>query len=118
MAIIVDEYGTVDGIATLEDVIEEVVGDIFDESDLPLQEYRELADGSLIVRSRIDLRKLCRKLDISWDPDIGASTLGGLVTGTLDRIPAVGDEITWKGFRIEVLRADKRRPKILRISKH
>ncbi len=117
MAIIVDEYGTVEGIATLEDVIEEVVGDIFDESDLPLQEYRQLADGSLIVRSRIDLRKLCRKLDVSWDPDLGASTLGGLVTTTLDRIPVAGDEMSWKGFRIEVLRADKRRAKILRIRK-
>jgi putative hemolysin len=115
LAIIVDEYGTVDGIATLEDVIEEIVGDIFDESDLPMREYREMEDGSLIVRARIDLRKLSRKLDVSWDPAIEASTIGGLVTEALDRIPVVGDTISWKGFEIEVLRADKQRSQLLRI---
>ncbi len=115
LAIIVDEYGTVEGIATLEDVIEEIVGDIFDESDLPVHEFHELADGSLIVRARVDLRKLSAKLDVSWDPEIDVSTIGGLVAEELDRIPAVGDSIDWQGYRVEVLRADKRRAKLLRI---
>ncbi|MDH3430886.1 MAG: hemolysin family protein [Gammaproteobacteria bacterium] len=115
LAIIVDEYGTVEGIATLEDVLEEIVGDIFDESDLPMRELHELADGSLIVRGRIDLRKLSGKLAIAWDPKIGASTIGGFVTEKLERIPQAGDVISWKGYQIEVLRADKRRAKLLRI---
>lgn len=117
LAIIVDEYGTVDGIATLEDVLEEIVGDIFDESDLPQRELHELGDGSFIVRARIDLRKLSATLDVAWDPEIEASTIGGLVTEELERIPAAGDTIRWKGHRIEVLRADKRRAKLLRVIK-
>jgi putative hemolysin len=117
MAIIVDEYGTVEGLVTLEDVIEEIVGDIFDESDLPTHELHELADGSLIVRARVDLRKLSAKLEIAWDPEIDASTIGGFVTETLERIPAVGDIIEWQGYQVEVLRADKRRAKLLRIVK-
>ena len=117
LAIIVDEYGTVEGIATLEDVLEEIVGDIFDESDLPTREFHELADGSFIVRARIDLRKLSAKLAVAWDPKIAASTIGGFVTEKLERIPRAGDAISWKGYQIEVLRADKRRAKLLRIRK-
>jgi putative hemolysin len=117
LAIIVDEYGTVEGIATLEDVIEEIVGDIFDESDLPIREFREQDDGSLVVRATVDLRKLSAKLALAWDPEIEASTIGGFVTDVLERIPKVGDTVSWRGYRIEVLRADKRRAKLLRISK-
>ncbi len=116
LAIVVDEYGTVEGIATLEDVIEEIVGDIFDESDLPVHEFHEMADGSLIVRARVDLRKLSSKLEVSWDPQIDVTTIGGLVAEELDRIPAAGDAIDWQGYRVEVLRADKRRAKLLRIT--
>lgn len=117
LAIIVDEYGTVEGIATLEDVLEEIVGDIFDESDLPEREFHKLGDGSLVVRARIDLRKLSAALGVAWDPEIEASTIGGLITEELERIPQAGDAITWKGYRIEVLRADARRVKLLRVRK-
>ena len=117
LAIVVDEYGSVDGLVTLEDVLEEIVGDIFDESDLPVHEFHEQVDGGLIVRARVDLRKLSNKLGIAWDPEIEPSTIGGLVTEQLERIPVVGDRVTWKGFRIEVLRADSRRAKLLRVSK-
>ena len=117
LAIIVDEYGTVEGIATLEDVLEEIVGDIFDESDLPMREFQELDDGSFIVRATIDLRKLSAKLAIAWDPKIAASTIGGLVTENLERIPREGDAISWRGYQIEVLRADERRAKLLHIRK-
>ena len=117
MAIIIDEYGTVDGIATLEDVIEEIVGEIFDESDLPTHEVHKLADGSLIARARVDLRKLSAQLDIAWDPKIESSTIGGFVTESLERIPVAGDVIEWQGYQVEVLRADKRRAKLLRISR-
>jgi CBS domain containing-hemolysin-like protein len=116
MAVIIDEYGSVDGIATLEDVLEEIVGDIFDESDLRQHEFHELADGKLVVRARVDLRKLCAKLDVPWDPGIEASTAGGLISEMLERIPEVGDTIEWKGYRIEVLRADRQKAKLLRIT--
>jgi len=117
LAIIIDEYGTVEGIATLEDVLEEIVGEILDESDLPIREFHQLADGSLVVRARVDLRKLSAKLKVAWDPKFSVSTIGGLVTEELERIPQAGDTIRWKGYRIEVLRADKRRAKLLHIRK-
>ena len=117
MAIVIDEYGTIDGLVTLEDVIEEIVGDIFDESDLPTHELHELANGSLIVRARVDLRKLSAKLDVAWDPKVESSTIGGFVTESLERIPVAGDIIEWKGYKVEVLRADKRRATLLRIVK-
>ena len=117
MAIVVDEYGSVAGIATLEDVLEEIVGDIFDETDLPVSEFHESVDGNLIVRGHVDLRKLSAKLDVAWDPETEPATIGGLITEMLERIPVAGDAISWSGYRIEVLRADERRAKLLRIRK-
>mgnify|MGYP001815795995 CR=1 FL=1 len=117
LAVVVDEYGSIVGVATLEDVLEEIVGDIFDESDLPSDEFYEAPDGSLIVHARVDLRKLCARLEVGWDPEIQASTIGGLVTEVLERIPVAGDEIRWNKHRVEVLRADKTHAKLLRVSR-
>lgn len=115
LAVVVDEYGTVEGIATLEDVLEEVVGEIRDESDAPVEEFFEEADGTLLVRANVDLRRLCSRLGVSWEPESDVSTIGGLVTESLERIPTVGDSIDWNGFRVEVLRADRRRARLLSI---
>jgi putative hemolysin len=115
LAIVVDEYGTVEGIVTLEDVLEEVVGDIRDETDAPINDILEKADGTIVVRGNVDMRKLSTKLGITWDPELEVSTIGGLVTEALERIPVVGDSINWNGYRIEVVRADRRRAKLLEI---
>ena len=115
MALVVDEYGTVEGIATLEDLLEEVVGDIRDESDSPADDIRARSDGTLIVRASVDLRQLSAELNVTWQPESDVATVGGLVTETLERIPAVGDSITWNEHRIEVIRADRRRARWLSI---
>ncbi len=115
LAIIIDEYGSVEGIATLEDVLEEIVGEIHDESDMPVEDFRENDEGQLIARANVDLRKLSSRLGIAWEPDTDAATIGGLVTESLERIPRAGDSISWNGYRIEVLRADRRRPILLSI---
>ena len=117
LAVIVDEYGSVEGIATLEDLLEEIVGEIDDESDMPADDFQERPDGSLRVPAHVDLRKLSDKLGIAWDPNIEVATAGGLVTETLERIPVAGDSIDWNGFHIEVLRADRRRARLLRVRK-
>ncbi len=117
LAIVVDEYGSVLGVVTLEDVLEEIVGDIRDETDMPANDLREQPDGSLLVRGRVDLRKLSDKLGVPWDPNMEVSTIGGLVTETLERIPVAGDSIDWNDHRVEVLRANRRRARMLRISK-
>ncbi len=117
LAIVVDEYGSVTGIATLEDVLEEIVGEIHDESDQPANDIVEREDGTVQVQATVDLRKLSTALGIAWEPEGEASTVGGLVTETLERIPTVGDSIEWNGYRITVLRADRKRAKLLSVRK-
>ena len=117
LAIVVDEYGTVEGIATLEDVLEEVVGDIRDESDIPVEDFRKQVDGTLLVRGRVDMRRLADRLGAKWEPNKDVSTLAGLINEKLERIPVVGDIVEWKGHHLEILRADRRRARLLRISK-
>jgi CBS domain containing-hemolysin-like protein len=70
-----------------------------------------------VVAAAVDLRKLSSKLGIPWEPHVEASTIGGLVTETLERIPSVGDSIRWNGYRIEVLKADRHRVRLLSVRK-
>ena len=115
LAIVVDEYGSVEGIVSLEDVLEEIVGDIRDETDVAVSDFLERRDGTLVVRGSVDMRKLSAKLGIHWDPELKVATISGLVTEMLERIPEPGESISWKGYRIEVLRADRRRIRLLSI---
>ena len=115
LAVVVDEYGSVEGIVTLEDLLEEIVGDILDESDLPLSDVQQEPGGSLVVNAHVDLRKLSAMLGVPWDPEIEPTTVGGLVIEELERIPVVGDIIDRNDFTIEVLRADRRRVSSLRV---
>ena len=115
LALVVDEYGSVLGIATLEDVIEEIVGDIRDESDQPADDIRERRDGALIVRGSVDLRQLSARLGIDWQPEVDVTSIGGLVSETLERIPRTGDSIRWGDYRITVIRADRRRARWLSV---
>lgn len=117
LAIVVDEYGSVEGIATLEDVLEEIVGDIHDESDKRRTDIVEKSDGTLEVKATVDLRKLSARLGIPFKPEAEVSSIGGLVMETLQHIPAIGDSISWNGYRIEVLRADGRRVRLLSVHK-
>ncbi len=107
MAIVVDEYGDVQGIVTLEDVLEEIVGDIHDESDRPIKDLWPQDDGSLHALGTIELRKLCRQLEIKLPSDIEASRLAGLVMELLGRVPIKGDTVEWNGCRLKVLSASR-----------
>ena len=115
LAIVVDEYGSVEGLATLEDVLEEIVGEIRDESDLPVEDFLSKKDGELLVRGHVDMRRLSARLGITWDPELEVSTISGLVTEILERIPVAGDVVEWNDHRIEVLKADRRRARVLSI---
>jgi CBS domain containing-hemolysin-like protein len=115
LAIVVDEYGGVEGIATMEDVLEEVVGEIDDESDEPDLRLWRHPDGSLHVEASTDLRRVSSALSLEWSPESEVTTLGGLITERLGRIPAPGDVLDWRGHRLEVLAADQRRAELVRI---
>lgn len=113
-AVVVDEYGEVQGIVTLEDILEEIVGDIADEHDLEIQGVRQEADGSIIVDGSVPIRDLNRALD--WDlPDEEATTIAGLVIHESKLIPQERQAFTFYGKRFTVMKREKNRITRLRI---
>lgn len=105
-AIVVDEYGEVQGLITLEDIIEEIIGDIKDEHDAGAPGTRKQADGSYIIDGSVPLRDLNRAF--GWElPDEEATTLAGLVIHEAREIPSVGQNFSFLGFRFEVLKKRK-----------
>ncbi len=118
MALVVDEYGDFQGIVTLEDVIEEVIGDIFDESDLPSEDLWQRPDGSVRAFGTAELHRLCRLLQVEMPADAEIATVGGLVSELLSRIPVAGDSVDWRGHRIEVLSAGDRGAELVSVARH
>jgi CBS domain containing-hemolysin-like protein len=117
MAIVVDEYGDIQGIVTFEDVLEELVGDIIDESDQPVEELWPQDDGSVHALGTIELRSLCAQLGISLPPDTKVSRLGGLISELLGRVPVAGDMLEWNDCSLEVLAASRWSAELVSIKK-
>ncbi len=114
-AIVVDEYGTQLGVVTLEDILEEIVGDIRDEHDIPVAGVRPQPDGSFIVDGSVTLRDLNRQL--GWGlPDAKASTLAGFVLHEARTIPDSGQQFLFHGFRIQVVRRTRNQLTLLRVT--
>lgn len=113
-ALVVDEYGVVMGLVTLEDIIEEIVGDIKDEHDLAVQGVRTQSDGSVILEGSVPIRDLNRVM--AWDlPDDEATTIAGLVIHEARAIPESGQVFAFHGFRFEVVRKVRNRIATLRV---
>ncbi len=114
MALVVDEYGEVQGLITLEDILEEIVGQITDEHDNPDSHIRMQSDGTVNVDGSVAIRDLNRHLD--WDlPDDEATTIAGLVIHEAQTIPEPGQVFTFHGYRFEVLRKSRNRIMAIRI---
>jgi Mg2+/Co2+ transporter CorB len=114
-ALVVDEYGEVQGLVTLEDILEEIVGDIKDEHDVSVQGVRPQPDGSVNVDGSVPIRDLNRAMD--WNlPDEEATTIAGLVIHEAQTIPDTGQAFTFHGFRFQVLRKSRNRITALRIT--
>jgi Mg2+/Co2+ transporter CorB len=113
-ALVVDEYGEVEGLVTLEDILEEIVGDITDEHDVAMPGVRKQPDGSVNVDGAVSIRDLNRVME--WNlPDEEATTIAGLVIHEARSIPEVGQSFTFHGFRFRVLRRARNRITALRI---
>jgi len=114
-ALVVDEYGEVMGLVTLEDILEEIVGDISDEHDIAVTGVRLQTDGSVNVDGSVPIRDLNRAME--WNlPDQEATTIAGLVIHESRLIPDPGQSFTFYGFRFEVLRRTRNRITALRIT--
>jgi CBS domain containing-hemolysin-like protein len=119
LGLVIDEYGGTDGLVSIEDVIEEIVGDIADEHDEDAVRLKKLDDGSFIVDATTDLEEFRNQTGLSLaidEAEEGADTVGGLVVWLLGRVPPRGEIVTHPaGFEFEVLEADPRRVKRVRI---
>ncbi len=114
LALVVDEYGEVQGLITLEDILEEIVGQIADEHDVQDAAIRVQADGSVNVDGTIAIRDLNRQMD--WDlPDEEATTIAGLVIHEAQTIPEQGQVFTFYDYRFEILRKNRNKITAIRI---
>jgi Mg2+/Co2+ transporter CorB len=114
LALVVDEYGEVQGLITLEDILEEIVGQIADEHDTHDAAVRVQADGSVNVDGTVAVRDLNRQME--WDlPDEEATTIAGLVIHEAQTIPEPGQAFTFYGYRFEILRKSRNKITAIRI---
>jgi CBS domain containing-hemolysin-like protein len=116
IAVVLDEYGGVSGLVTIEDVLEEIVGDIADEYDeIHVDEIREIDDRTREMSARVHLDEINERLGINLPDEEEFDTIGGFVFHELGRIPAAGEELERNGVRIQVVSATRRQIEKVRI---
>ena len=106
LAMVVDEYGALNGMISLEDIIEEIVGDISDEHDIDMSDITQDKDGSIKVKGSTEIRNLNRSF--GWDlPDEEANTISGLIINESRSFPKIGQEFQFYGFKFKIIEAEK-----------
>jgi magnesium and cobalt exporter, CNNM family len=108
-AVVIDEYGGTAGLVTVEDIVEEIVGEIKDEYDLEAEPIVVEPDGSVLVAGRVNVDRLEQALEVPLADGDNVDTVGGLVASVFGRIPRTGERIDFKGFTIEVVSAEHKR---------
>ena len=117
LAVVVDEFGGTSGIVTLEDVVEEIVGEIHDESDVEEKRIKVLSDGVALADAAVSIRDLEEYLDVEFPADGDYETLGGFLTATAGRVPPTGSLVVWGGLTFTVKLADERRVQKVEIAR-
>jgi CBS domain containing-hemolysin-like protein len=116
MAVVVDEYGATAGIVTMEDLVEEIVGEIHDEHE-PERDFRQEKDGSFVLSGSFDVDRLNDLLGYQPEQDTESTTIGGLVTEWLGHVPVAGEFIERNGIKVQVLAANNLRVDQVRVAK-
>ncbi len=109
VAVVIDEYGGTAGLVTVEDIVEELVGEIKDEYDLEGDPLTVEADGSVIADGKLGVERLEQALETELSMDGEIDTVGGLVTSIFGQIPRAGERMSYRGFEVEVLAAERKR---------
>jgi CBS domain containing-hemolysin-like protein len=117
IAIVVDEYGGTAGLVTIEDLLEEIVGEIRDEYDVESESVVDEGNGRFVFSGKVDVDEIARRLDVHIERE-GFETVGGYLLSHLGRVPTVGERFDIDGLRVEVLDAERRRVNKVRIVKH
>lgn len=115
MAIVVDEHGSVAGIVTVEDLVEEIIGEIGEDDRVPSPDAVREPDGSLILRGSVSVEKVQELFSVEWNVsgEEFATTIGGLLNHVAGHVPAAGEHLEYGGLRFEILEANQR--KVLRV---
>ena len=116
MAIVVDEYGGTQGIITMEDILEELVGEIYDEHDQVVEYYKKLDDDTYLVKADVDYDDMFEHFGIEIDEEYEFNTTSAWVIDVLDKIPTVGDSFDYKNMHIEVTDADSKKVNEIKIT--
>jgi putative hemolysin len=115
MAIVVDEHGSVAGIVTVEDLVEEIIGEIGEDDRVPAPDAVREPDGSMVLRGSVSVEKVQELFGVEWDisGEESATTIGGLLNHVAGHVPAAGEHLDYGGLRFEILEANQR--KVLRL---
>ena len=116
-AVVVDEYGTLMGIVTLEDILEEIVGDIQDEEDLFVPGVRHMPDGAYLVNGNLTIRELNRQLAWALPEDTDYTTVAGLVIYESRSLPDIDQVFSFYGFQFEIVKRVRNQINVIRILK-
>ncbi len=108
IAIVVDEYGGTAGLVTIEDLLEEIVGEIRDEYDVETEPVVDVGQGSFVFSAKVNIAEVRDRLGVDIEPE-GFETVGGYLMTRVGRVPAVGETFDFDGLEVEVLEAERRR---------
>jgi CBS domain containing-hemolysin-like protein len=114
LALVVDEYGGISGLVTLEDLIEELLGDISDEHDREVPEVQLQEDGSFLVNARLSAERLGELFELELDDD-EVDSVGGLVAKHLGRLPVTGDTVVVAGIELTAADMERKRQRLLSV---